>query len=153
MGGDMSKMDRREMVGGLLLTLLGLGFASYAYSSYAIGKVTRMGPGMVPTILGLILAVFGLAIIYGARSTIPDRREIKLYVPTVILGSVVAFAVLINSFGMIPAVIASTMISILAEKNPNLRKGFVLAIALAFLAWLIFVLGLRLPVPVLKWPF
>jgi hypothetical protein len=56
----MLSRDYRDIVGGLLLVVLGLGFSWYAAEHYDLGSLRRMGPGMFPTVLGVALACLGL---------------------------------------------------------------------------------------------
>ncbi|TKA96202.1 tripartite tricarboxylate transporter TctB family protein [Cereibacter changlensis] len=149
----MSGIDYREMAGGAFVTLLGVGFASYAAIHYTVGTVTRMGPGMVPVALGVLLAVFGLVIIFGSFSSLPQRGEIRVFVPLVILGSVLAFALTIRPLGLLPAVLACTLVSTLAERKLSVVGRLVLAAVLGASAWLVFIVALQLPIALVNWPF
>ena len=60
--GKVLDRDYRDIVAGLGLTLFGVAAALYALSKYSMGTVSRMGPGMMPVSLGVILATFGLGI-------------------------------------------------------------------------------------------
>jgi uncharacterized membrane protein YidH (DUF202 family) len=54
--------DYRDIVAGLGLAGFGLAAAAYALSNYSMGTITRMGAGMMPVSLGVILVGFGLLI-------------------------------------------------------------------------------------------
>ena len=58
----MLEKDYRDIVAGALLAALGIAISLYALSHYSIGTITRMGPGMVPVGLGVLLAIFGVVI-------------------------------------------------------------------------------------------
>lgn len=149
----MSVIDYREMAGGTFVTLLGAGFAGYAATHYTVGTVTRMGPGMVPVALGVLLAVFGLIIIAGSFvARLQDRGEIRVYVPLVILGGVLAFALTIRPLGLLPAVLACTLVSTFAERKLSFVGRLVLAAVLGISAWLVFIVALQLPISLLNWP-
>ncbi|MGH2343117.1 tripartite tricarboxylate transporter TctB family protein [Segnochrobactraceae bacterium EtOH-i3] len=149
----MSRLDIRELAGGLFLTLTGSVFSGYAIQNYSIGTVTRMGPGMMPTALGILLAFFGLLVVVAAFLREPETGEIRVAVPAMILASVLAFAILIVPFGLIPAVAGCVFIAAQAELKLQLVFGCVLAAALSLLSWLIFVVALQLPVSLFDWPF
>ncbi len=149
----MAKPDLREFCGGALLTAGGVGFAAYAAMHYTIGTATRMGPGMVPVILGVLLALFGLMIAAGAFLRAARMDEIRIVVPLIISASILAFAVLIRPMGMIPAVFACVVIATLAEGKFRPVVSFTLAAVLSVTAWLIFVVLLQLPIAMINWPF
>ncbi|MFC7705456.1 tripartite tricarboxylate transporter TctB family protein [Plastorhodobacter daqingensis] len=149
----MTSMDHREFAGGLFLTLLGAGFAAHAGSNYPIGTITRMGPGMVPTVLGVLLSLFGIIILVGAFFRTPSRAEIRVFVPLVILSAILAFALLIRPLGLMPAVFACTVIATVAELAFRPVFSLLLGVVLSLAAWLIFVVALQLPIALFNWPF
>ena len=53
---------RRSVLSGLTFLAIGSAFALGALS-YAVGNAARMGPGLFPLLLGVILALLGLAIL------------------------------------------------------------------------------------------
>lgn len=149
----MSRMDIRELAGGLFLTVTGGVFSGYAILNYSIGTVTRMGPGMMPMALGILLAFFGLLVVVAAFLKEPETAEIRVAVPAMILASVLTFALLISSFGLIPAVVGCVVVASQAELKFQLVFGLALAAVLSLLSWLIFVVALQLPVSLFDWPF
>lgn len=144
-------MDRRELAGGLFLLALGLAFATYAAINYSTGTVTRMGPGMIPVVLGGLLAFFGGIIAIGAFFKIADYAEIRWIVPLIVLGSVFVFAALIKPVGLIPAVAGSVIVATFAELKFRPVFSLTLAVVLCVMAWLIFIVGLQLPIPLFDW--
>lgn len=149
----MSRVDIRDLVGGMCLTVTGGVFAGYAALHYSIGTVTRMGPGMVPLFLGLLLSLFGLVVVVSAFSRHTEEGEVRILVPGLILLSVLVFALLVNTLGLIPAIIGCVLVSCLAELEFRPLFSLMLAIVLSALAWLIFVATLQLPVSLFDWPF
>ncbi|KIQ04184.1 hypothetical protein RU07_05985 [Agrobacterium tumefaciens] len=147
----MMNMDRREFAGGLFLLALGVAFAAYAALNYSTGTVTRMGPGMIPVALGGLLAVFGAVIAIGAFFRIAEPTEIRWIVPIIVLGSVLVFGALIKPFGLIPAVAGSAIVATFAEEKFRPLFSLKLAVVLCVMAWLIFIVGLQLPIPLIDW--
>ena len=149
----MLDRDYRDIVTGLVLTLIG-GFAAlYAAQHYSLGTVSRMGPAMVPVSLGVILAGFGLSIAIpgffkkGETVTVPFRPLL------VISASILAFAFSIETLGLVPAVFLTVVIATFCEKRVPLARAGLLGAAMAFMTWLIFILGLGLPIQSFDWPF
>lgn len=149
----MMNRDYRDMVAGGLLMAVGLSAAIYASSHYSLGTITRMGAGMMPTALGWILAGFGAALVVGAFFRPGPLPEVRVFSAVLILGSVAAFGLVITPFGLLPAVVASTVVSSLAEREFKPIRLIALSAALCVLAYLIFIFALRLPIPLFAWPF
>lgn len=149
----MLSRDYRDIVGGLLLVAVGLIFSGYAAGHYDLGTLRRMGSGMFPTALGLVLAGFGLAIAIPAAFRPGVMPEIRVWTPIYVLAGVAAFALMIRPFGLIPAVLGVVVISSLAELKVKPLSLTILSAVLCLIAWLVFRVGLGLPVAMFRWPF
>lgn len=148
----MPSIDYRDAVGGALLVAVGAAFALYSYTHYSIGTVTRMGAGMVPFSLGIILAIFGIMVLVASTAAEGKFPQVRVVTPLVILGSVVVFAVTIGSFGLLPAAFLVTLTAGFADLTFKPIRNLALAAVLTLLAYLIFSAGLRLPLPLVAWP-
>lgn len=148
-------LDRnyRDVVAGLALTLAGTAAATYALSHYSLGTINRMGPGMMPVSLGALLAGFGLAIAIPALFQRSERGEFRYRALLVLSAAVLSFAVMIERFGLVPSVFATTVIATLAETRVNALRALILGAAVAALTWGIFIAGLRVSIPAFDWPF
>lgn len=149
----MPSRDYRDLTGGLLLLVGGLAFAWYAAGHYELGTLRRMGPGMFPMALGFILAAFGLVLMVPALLRPGAMPETRLWSPLFVLAGVAGFAILIRPFGLIPAILAVTIISSLAELRIYPKSLVLLCLALCGIAYLVFRVGLGLPLPMFRWPF
>jgi hypothetical protein len=145
--------DYRDIVAGLGLTLTGSAATLYALSKYSLGTVSRMGPGMMPVALGVILAGFGLVIAVPALFRKGEAAELKLRPLLVLSACIVSFAVMIETVGLVPAVFTTAVVATFAEAEVPLVKAVMLGAALSLLTWAIFILGLGLPIPSFDWPF
>jgi hypothetical protein len=149
---DMHR-DYRDLIGGAILVVLGIACAVYAHHHYPLGSVSRMGPGMFPVAVGYLLAGLGVLIALPAwirRGTlpIPELRPLLL-----VLGAVVSFALTIEWIGMVPAIFVLTALAVLADNKLGVIGTIVLASALSGGAWLIFAVGLGIPLYPFIWPF
>jgi hypothetical protein len=141
--------DRRKILAGIVFG--GIGAMAAALSTRLdVGTVTRLGPGGFPLLLGSILAVLGLAHIFSAAR--PEHREhfgawegkaskAVLLIPL----SAVVFAVVIDRFGLIPAIITSVFVGGLANPTVRMLELMILCVGLAGLGAGLFVYGLGLP--------
>ena len=149
----MPSIDYRDAVGGALLVALGAAFTAYSWMHYPLGTVTRMGAGMVPFSLGVILAIFGGMILFASLSREGRFPQIRVATPLVVLGSVILFAVVIKPFGLLSAAFLATFVAAFADLSFRPLRNAALATGLSAVAYLIFSLGLQLPLPLFAWPF
>lgn len=148
----MPRLDKTELLAGLVVVVVGAYFAIGALD-YRMGTVTRMGPGFMPFHVGLITIILGSLIVissFGREAPLPrmDWRGL-LFVGA----SVVSFGFLLPRAGLIPAAMVTVILGSLASPTLRLPMFPVLASAIAAGAWVIFVLLLGLPIPVLRNPF
>src|SRR5262245_65889436 len=93
---------------GLLFLVVGLG-AGWFGRVYNFGTATKMGPGYLPTVLAWGLAGLGALLLLRALFENGPKIEASLYRPQFfILLAIVTFALLIERFGLAPAVIVVT---------------------------------------------
>jgi putative Mn2+ efflux pump MntP len=146
--------DRRDFISGLLLIGAGAGVTLYAYMHYSLGTVQRMGPGMFPFGAGLVLAFLGVLVIIPSFIRTSDEvvDSIPIGAMLWILLSVVAFALTIPVAGLAPAVAVTVVISSLADRGFNILRVVILTVGVATLTYLIFVVGLNLPIALVRWP-
>jgi len=146
--------DKRDFISGLLLIGAGAGVALYAYMNYSLGTVQRMGPGMFPFGSGLVLAFFGVLVIIPAflRKSEEEADSVPVVAMLWILLSVVAFALTIPVAGLAPAVAVTIVISSLADRGFHILRVVILTVGVATLTYLIFVVGLNLPIALFRWP-
>ncbi|PZO67356.1 MAG: tripartite tricarboxylate transporter TctB family protein [Paracoccus denitrificans] len=149
----MLSRDYTDIVGGAVLTVVGLSFSGYAFANYDLGTISRMGPGMFPMFMGLILAAFGLMQMIPAFFRQGRMPEIRIWSPLFVLASVGAFAAMIRPFGLIPSIIVLVTIASCAELKLHPRSLFALILTLCVMSWLIFDVGLGVPLAMARWPF
>lgn len=132
--------------GGLLFLVVGGVWAVLA-TSYAVGTPSAMGPGFFPLMLAVLLAGLGLtAIIQAATQSSADPVRLRPLWPCVsVSAAVIAFGLLLNTAGLIPAVLALTVISGAQRLRARALELFIIAAVLAAGVTLLFIHGLQLP--------
>jgi hypothetical protein len=150
----MLSRDYRDIIGGLILMVIGAGAAIMAWRYYPVGTARRMGPGMYPIGLGSILFFIGCFIFAPAffrrGEPLPGIEWRQLGMITV---SGLVFALTLNRFGIIPSVIALVLVSSFADDKLKWTSALLYGAALALGSWLIFDVALGLPVSAFKTPF
>ena len=148
----MQLKNQRDLWSGLMFAVIGILFVVLS-RQYNLGTAAKMGPGYFPTILGGLLAIIGLVIAAGAYGKKAEKlglspvgwREFSL-----ILVSVIVFALALPRLGMVIAVALLILISAVASHEFKLRDTLISIVVLVGLAYLMFVKGLELQFPV--WP-
>lgn len=150
----MTSRDPQDLIGGTLLIGVGIGFTAYSVATLDLGRMSKMGPGLFPAALGVILALIGLAILIPAlfrAGRYPVRPE---FGPTAaVAGAIFVFALCAKPFGLVPAVMLMTLVASIADGRTKIWMALLLGIFLAALCSLIFVAGLNLQFPLVTWPF
>jgi hypothetical protein len=134
------------------IMLIGIGAASIFFArDYAFGTTMRMGPGYFPSILGGILVLFGIYVmVMGLRSSEKIQLHCSLRALIVLPLSVVAFGVLINHAGFIPALAVLIFGSASAGREFKFVEVLLLTVILTGLSVAVFISGLGLPYPLIK---
>lgn len=149
----MYRRDYKDIIGGSLLLVAGLMIAWHAMRTLEFGTISRMGPGMFPASIGLLLAGFGIAILVPAFFRSGAVEAIEWRSVLTVLASVAVFAATIRWLGLIPAIMAQIFISTLAEPKFRPRATLAMCVALPLAAYFIFSVGLDLPITLARWPF
>jgi putative tricarboxylic transport membrane protein len=142
-----------DYYGGALMVLIGLA-AVYAGSHYGLGTLAHMGPGFFPTAVGAMLAVVGLVIALRARTS---AVEADAHSPfdwrawSGIIGATVAFIVLGEYGGLVPATFAIVFISAVGDRNNTLKQAFWLSAGMVVIAVVVFWWALQLQFELFRW--
>ncbi len=157
----MKIKSQKDFFSGLMFTVVGGAFALGA-TTYTVGEGARMGPGYFPLMLGIVLALMGVAVLMqGLIVETEDGDKIGKWAwkPLFfILAANLAFGVLLGglpsikvpSMGLILAIYALVIISSLADGKFHTRDILILSTVLAAGSYVAFILVLKLQMQV--WP-
>ena len=148
---------KRDFYAGGLMVLLGLGVALKG-TTYRAGTLMHMGPGFLPTALGIILVLIGIAIAAVALSP-ADNDEDQSILPEhpqwwawlCILMSPVFFIFFGRYFGMIPGTFMCVFIAALGDKGATWLSTVVLSAIVTVFGVGLFSYFLQVPMPILTW--
>jgi hypothetical protein len=147
-----TKFPKDYYAGGLMF-LIGVAAAIQSVH-YSIGTLTEMGSGFFPAALGAILALLGLAILLRARRpafATEGRPAPEWRGWLCILASIVAFVVLGEYGGLVPATFAIVFIAALGDRANSWKDALFLALAMAAVAVVVFWWALSLQFPLFQW--
>jgi Tripartite tricarboxylate transporter TctB family len=120
-------------------------------SRYSLGTAARMGPGYFPRILGILMIALGL--ILALRALRLDGAPIPPWKwrPTIIvLGSVVLFGMIVQTVGVALSTVILIMTASAASHEFRPKEALIAGVLLAALSVGVFVVGLKLQLPI--WP-
>jgi hypothetical protein len=145
--------SQKDFWSGLMFVATGLGF-SWGAQYYSFGTSARPGPGYFPLGLGLLLAALGALTLFEALTIETDDGEpvgAFSWKPLgTILVAVFLFGILLPRLGMALTIPVLVMISSLAGDEFHWREALINSVVLAVGSWAIFILGLKLVIPL--WP-
>ena len=140
----------KDFFAGLLFIAFGLA-AIVIGSNYALGTAARMGPGYFPRILGILLISLGAALALRAlKLNGPPFPAFKWRPLVIVLGSVTIFGVVVNYAGLIVSTMFLIVAASAASHEFRLRESIIAGSILAAVAVGVFVIGLKLQLPI--WP-
>jgi hypothetical protein len=140
----------KDFYAGLLFIAFGVA-AIVIGSDYALGNAARMGPGYFPRILGILLVTLGAML--AARATRLQGGPVPAFKwrPTlVILGSVVLFGYIVEQAGLFASTVVLIVGASAASHEFRWKEALVSSVFFALLVIAVFVLGLKLQLPI--WP-
>ncbi len=140
----------KDFFAGLLFIAFG-GAAITIGSTYSLGTAARMGPGYFPRILGILLIVLGSALALRAlRLNGPPLPGWKWRPMLIVLVSVALFGMIVNWAGVVLSTVLLIVAASAASHEFRFRESLLAGGALAALAVGVFVIGLKLQLPI--WP-
>jgi hypothetical protein len=147
----MAKIPRpKDFYAGLLFVAFGV-FAIIIARNYPLGTAARMGPGYFPRLLGILLIVLGVALsliaLRGRGTPLPGWKWRPV---SIVLLSVVAFGLVLTHVGLVLSTIGLIVVASTASREFRLRESLLSGALLAALSVGVFVIGLKLQLPI--WP-
>lgn len=144
--------DLADIIGGVLLIAGGTWFTLLS-TEYNAGTLRRMGPGYLPMTIGGLVILFGVLVAVPAlfRAGSLPRPEWRPFI-TICL-SVLAFALVVEKFGLVPATVALTVVAAMAETRIRMLQVVLLAAGLSIIGVAVFTKGLGIPIPAFRWMF
>jgi uncharacterized membrane protein YhaH (DUF805 family) len=144
--------SQQDFWSGLVCLIAGVAFAVGA-TNYTFGNSAQPGPGYFPLCLGVILALLGAFIAFGAVTKSSDDGDMVgaiAWRPLIaIVGSVVVFGLLLPQLGLIVTLPLVVVTASSASNEFAWKASLMNAGVLTVTSWLIFVKGLGLAIPML----
>lgn len=143
----------KEFWSGVLFLFIGGTFLALSFE-FPFLQRRGIGAGMFPAIvagclvlIGAVIVVRGLVLKGDEEASHPFAWKALI----AIVAGVLLFGVLIRTAGLLIAVPALMMLVSPASSKFKVIPALILAAAMTFFCWLVFIKGLGLPIPVLPW--
>jgi uncharacterized membrane protein len=141
--------NNKDIWAGVMLIATGVA-SIFIARDYPFGSAFRMGPGYFPSVLGGVLALFGLCLLVrGLRSSEKIVGGWSLRALIMLPLSFVLFGVLMDRAGFVPALAVLIFGSAAGGSEFKLGEVALLTVMLTVLSVGIFIWGLGLPYPLL----
>lgn len=147
---------KRDFYAGGLMVLFGLVMALKG-PTYTLGTLMHMGPGFMPTALGVILIVLGILIAApasGARDEHDDQimpENPQWWGWLCIVAGPLLFILFGSYGGLIPGTFACVFVAALGDRTTTWKGALGLAAFVTAFGVLLFSYILRIPMPILEW--
>ncbi|WP_284616479.1 tripartite tricarboxylate transporter TctB family protein [Aquabacterium humicola] len=149
----MKIKSQKDFWSGLMFVAVGVGFA-WGATNYSFGAAARPGPGYFPFGLGVLLAILGAFILFEALTIETDDGEpigAWAWKPLItIVVAVVVFGLLLPRLGMAISLPILIIMTSLAGDEFHWKDAVISVLVLTIGSYLIFILGLKLVIPL--WP-
>jgi len=141
--------DSKDFWSGVMLIAIGA-VAVLIARDYPFGTALRMGAGFFPVVLGAVLILFGL--FFAARGLRDSAKIEGNWSPRALIVlplAFVAFGVLMEHAGFVPAMLALIVGSALAGAEFRIGEVLVLSALLTAMCVALFIWALGLPYPLI----
>lgn len=128
----------------LVLLAVGLGFTIIAYG-HGLGSMRRIGAGAMPFLIGCALCLCSLICLFGA---LRGRIQVDVSPPlpvALVLIAVVAWALMVEPFGLVPATVVLMLIGTFAYGPIRWISTSIVIAAMCVGCVALFIYGFRLP--------
>jgi Tripartite tricarboxylate transporter TctB family len=145
--------SQRDFCSGLMFVAFGVVFAVGA-AYYPMGASMNPGAGLFPLALGLLLAFLGAIVMFKSLTIETEGGDpigAAAWRPLFsIVGAVVVFGLGIDRLGFVLTVPLVIIVASLGGRRLRWPATLLNAAALTLIAWLVFIVGLKLTLPL--WP-
>ena len=153
--GVENLLKKKDFYAGLAIILLGAGVTLNS-TTYKLGTLMHMGPGMFPFILGILLTFVGILIFASGLITpleegeriLPDSMEWRGW--GCILAGPLMFILFGEFFGMVAATFMCVFVSALGDRTATLKGSALLAACITVGGAFIFSYVLKVPFPLFR---
>ena len=151
-------LKKKDFYAGLVMILLGA-VVTLNSTTYKLGTLMHMGPGMFPFMLGIILTFVGI-LIFGTGVITPLEDNERILPESMewrgwacILAGPLMFILFGQFFGMVAGTFMCVFVSALGDRTATLKGSAILAACITVAGAFLFSYILKVPFPLFRWGF
>jgi hypothetical protein len=140
----------KDFWSGMMFLAFG-GAGMWMAKAFSFGTAARMGPAYFPTVIGGMLAAFGLFVAF--RGLVVNGEGVgSFHLKTLflILASIALFGLTLQYLGLFCAVLILVVIASMGGHEFKIREALIVSACLAAGSVVVFVFALKLQIPI--WP-
>lgn len=150
MGGQMdANRSTKDILTGLIFIAFSLAFGATTLG-YELGTPLRMGPGLFPLVLAVLLGIIGVATLVTGLTSGASGSDLGI-VPWraafLVIGALIFFGVTVKGLGLGPTVFVTVLATALASRRGTPLTSVLLATGLTVFSVVLFVHGLGVTLP------
>lgn len=145
-------LDHKGAIGGAILAAVGAFMLAESFQ-YGIGTARRMGAGYFPMVLGGIGIAIGVLMVLRSLARQGTVQPIAWRPAVAILAAIAVFGLTVRQVGLLPSIALTGLLACLGDSEIGRREAIALVLSICFGVWLVFVVGLQLPIPAFRMPF
>jgi putative tricarboxylic transport membrane protein len=147
----MKHLNDKDVASGLMFLAIGI-FSLMLSLQFDFGTTARPGPGFFPTVLSTLLTAISLLVVGNALRTPIEYYARFVWRPFIFITlGVVTFALLVDSFGLVPSVLLASLIATFAKPAFGTTARLITAVSLSAFSAFLFIGLLGLPIAI--WSF
>ena len=148
----------QDVAAGGVLIVIGV-FVAVNGPSYSVGSLVHMGPGFMPTMLGILMILLGLTIFVSGLKELRHATHVANIMPELpewrgwgcILASPLVFIFFGSYFGMAPAVFSCVFVAALGDRQATIKTSALLAAGMTIFGVVLFSFLLDVAMPIFQW--
>lgn len=138
-----------ELAGGLLMAAIGI-FFFVGSLGMRMGTAQKMGPAYFPMVLSVLLLAVAAAILLRCVRIEGGTFDMAWRPFAFVSAGLLVFGLTLGTLGLIPAIVLTVVVSGFADPDNRIAGTLALGVSCAVAAWLIFRVGLHLPMPAFR---
>ncbi len=144
----MGRFDRNEVIAALAMMAYGAVWLVIGLG-YSWGSTVRIGAGVFPVALSVILIVLCAALVLMARNAEHQPFGLRVRPVALILGGILVWAMSVDTVGFLPATAILVTMCALAERGSTWRTVLGLTVFLCLFGYIVFIEALNIPLAVI----
>jgi uncharacterized membrane protein len=140
----------QDAVAGVMFLCIAIYVGTTTLVQLDIGTPDQMGPGFFPLSLSVILTLLGVGVLLRAQPDEDEQPPVNWRAVILIGAAPIAFGLTVRSLGLVPALVVSVGLAVLASRKIGLLRGVAIVAGVTVFCVVVFKYGVRVPYPLIN---